>query len=391
MTLRSALVLVVMAAIAAGCGDERPASGDGRAVWTAELAGEIGSISGDDALADVLFVTVGPASRVYVTQWRVPYVAVFDSTGSLLGAIGRAGMGPGEFSPQPGRMGWKGDTLWVSGGYKTQLFSRSGEYLRGVGFRNPVPGQEALTYTPGHPASDGTFVTSTGYPLDLVQEGILTEGPILRVDATGAVVDTLAWIALAGRAMALHIREGTTSYTSSHPFRSEPIWHATSDGTEIFIVERRPSSGAGINTFRILRISVAGDTLVDRRVPYQPVEVGPDARDRVVRDMARRYADLYSMTEAAAAAAVRESAEFPDHWPPVSDFVLSRDGHLWLRREATSPDSVRWQVLDGTARPVAEAWLPTDLEVHYVDESQIWGEVTDSLDVPYLRRYVLQP
>lgn len=387
---RFGLALVVTAALGAGCGGERRVSQDEQAVWTVEPAGEIGSIAGDDALADVLFVTVGPASRVYVTQWQVPHVAVFDSTGRPLGRIGRAGMGPGEFSPQPGRMGWKGDTLWVSSRGKTQLFSRSGEYLRGVGFRNPLPGQEALTYTPGRPASDGTFVTSTGYSQHLVEQGILTEGPILRVDATGAVVDTLAWIALAGRVMALHIREGTTSYTSSHPFRSEPIWRATSDGTGIFIVERQPSSGDGSNTFRILRISVSGDTLVDRHVPYQPVEVGPDARDHVVRDMARRYADRYSMTEAAAAAAVRESAEFPDHWPPVSDFVLSRDGHLWLRREATNPDSVRWQVLDGTARPVAEVWLPTDLEVHYLDERQVWGEVTDSLDVPYLRRYVVR-
>lgn len=386
---RFGLALVVTAALGAGCGGERRVSQDEQAVWTVEPAGEIGSIAGNDALADVLFVTVGPASRVYVTQWQVPHVAVFDSTGRPLGRIGRAGMGPGEFSPQPGRMGWKGDTLWVSGGGKTQLFSRSGEYVRGVGFRNPVPGQETLTYTPGHPASDGTFVTSTNYTLRLVQEGILTELPILRVDSAGTVLDTLAWIGIVGRQVRFRLRD-REMHSSGHPFRFQPIWHASPDGNEIFVVGRRPAEGQEIHHFRILGLALTGDTLFDRRSPYQPVEIDEDARDRTVRALARRYAEFYSLTEARAEADIGASLELPDYHPPVSDFVLSRDGHLWLRREATNPNSVRWQVLDGTARPVAEAWLPTDLEVHYVDERQVWGEVTDSLDVPYLRRYAVR-
>lgn len=65
---------------------------------------------------------------------------------------------------------------------------------------------------------------------------------------------------------------------------------------------------------------------------------------------------------------------------------VNPDDHLWLRRE-TAADSARWEIWSPGVGPVAEAWLPVDLQLRYVGSGHPWGVRKNAVEVPYLERY----
>src|SRR5690606_37252046 len=90
----------------------------------------------DYAFGTVTSLEVGPDGEIYSIHQRESSIRRWNGDGALLGAIGRAGDGPGEMRT-PRILGWRGDTLWVfdSRGSRITFFSAGGTYLRAL---NPV-------------------------------------------------------------------------------------------------------------------------------------------------------------------------------------------------------------------------------------------------------------
>ena len=96
--------------------------------WSEDL--RIGSVDEEEyAFTYLTNVSVGPDDRIYVSQWQVPEVWIFEADGTPAGRLGGGGAGPGEFGGIVS-VGWVDDTLWVSDiGSAISFFDREGRYL----------------------------------------------------------------------------------------------------------------------------------------------------------------------------------------------------------------------------------------------------------------------
>lgn len=386
------------------------------APWTLEETLRIGSIDGEDALSGVLDLDVGPDGSVYMAQQFLPYVTVFSPDGQPSGRIGRAGSGPGEFDGWPGRLGWSGDTLWVTDHSTTTLFDADGDVLSQVDFRTLIP-EEASSLRPGRPAGDGTFLTIRGATTagggSMDRFFAAERLPVLRASASGEAIDTIA-IVRHQMSVGIPQERGGVGYTS-HPLNGS--WEGgfqqfapAPDGASIFLIgeiraREQPAS------FDLLRIAVTGDTLLHRRVPYEPRPVTDRDRSWLTEVFGNNQAGDYTpdsesspfgaRDEAARERdrrAAREAITFPEHHPPVREIVPGHDGSIWLLRELDVPDLVdRWEIygpdgtLEGTVlvddgRSSVVPWGPR-MNVFRVTRDEIWGVTLGTFDEPYVHRY----
>ncbi len=109
-------------------------------------------------------------------------------------------------------------------------------------------------------------------------------------------------------------------------------------------------------TFDLLRIGIAGDTLLHRAVPYVPLPVTSDERE-VIREWfaAGRAGDRtpdrlrppWGIRDAERRRRIaREAITFPETHPPVRRILAGRDGSVWLLREAWPRAASLWEVHD---------------------------------------------
>ena len=166
------------------------------------------------------------------------------------------------------------------------------------------------------------------------------------------------------------------------------IWAIADAPPGLVVVGRRVDAEAP--AFRVTRLSHAGDTRFDRRVPYDPVPIDPALPDSLVEAWARWFHDngRPGMPDARQAAEwARANLYFPAHRPAVTRVVAGRDGTAWLRREGHDPERVEWLVLDPDGAHVGRLHLPPPVNVLAAERDRFWGTALDELDVPYIVRY----
>jgi hypothetical protein len=270
------------------------AQGACEAAWVLEETLRIGSIDGEVTLTWVRNLEVGPDGDIYVSQGWDQSVAAFGADGRPRRTIGRAGSGPGEFGSAPHQLLLRGDTLVVTERFASHFLTLDGTEVRRVSFRVPVP-SEASTFVPGTPLADGSFL---GYRFVSPPIGRFFMAPrvaLRRFSATGDVIDT---IAVVRQLPAVEIDALGDEYFD-HMARSHPLadgWSgsgaswlpvtATRDASAVvFIGDVRNDRDRA--RFQLLKIGIEGDTLVDRRVAYEPPEDIPGYPRRGVGDYHR--------------------------------------------------------------------------------------------------------
>ncbi len=374
------------------------------APWTLTETARIGSVDGDDALGPILDVAVGPRGLLYVAQSFVPAVSVFTPMGRFVRTIGRAGQGPGEFDVSAIRVGWKADTLWVTDTRSVHLFGPDDRVLRQLRFSARVP-DEGSRLLPVVPLPDGTVLPRRVLSGDIPRYFRAERLAVRRLSESGAVLDTIA--VLRQRLHVDLVENGYVLHPLEDGFGSALPYAVTPDGSAIVTVGGAQRSRAGAS-FQLVKISVTGDTLLDRAIPYEPRRVSRSDRAWLTEAFGNLIAGDYdsgphTMRPAEATKErrrrdAREAITFPDYHPPVRQIVAGHDGSIWLLRELDLPDRVdRWEVYgsagdlegyvevsEGMANSVP--WFPR-LELHHVSRDEVWGSTVDDLDVPYLRRY----
>lgn len=374
----------------------------GMCVWRLEETTRIGSLDGDQALSEVLDLAIGPTGNLYVAQQSAPYVTVLSDEGTLLRRLGRAGGGPGEFNGWPLRLGWIGDTLWVTDHRTTKLLTARGEEIRRIAFGNRVA-REGSLFIPGPPLANGTL---------LPRRLIVGNAPVFftvdslslpRFDGDGVEVGTIARLP-----QPMRVRLEGDEY-STHPLAD---WMGLAalpmapvpDGRGVVFVREGPSQPR--SWFDVIRIDMDGDTVFVRRIEHEPRPVTSRERDwfrsrfaaSVAGDyLARPSAMMGDRTRERRRREAASSIEFPRYHPPVRRIVVGIDGSLWLLREASPPELVDvWEVygpqgLEGririeTGRSGREPWGPR-LNLHRASRDEVWGVSIDDLEVPYIHRY----
>ena len=120
----------------AGCADEPPAAASPWSLGTsglprATLVEELRLDAQAEDFSAVSFIYVGPDGRMAIPLRQDRQIRIYDAAGERIGAVGREGEGPGEFS-FVGRVGFIGDTLWANDRQlgRVTFFAPDGAVLR---------------------------------------------------------------------------------------------------------------------------------------------------------------------------------------------------------------------------------------------------------------------
>lgn len=350
----------ILAVAGAACGGEPEATGP--TTWT--LGAEelrIGSFDDpEESLTDVAHLFVTPWDQVLIAQPDDGMVRVHDAgSGRLIRRLGRTGDGPGEFRV-PNWIGLLGDSLWVNDGRlgRVTFFDRDGTHLGDRPY-------------PGRPDVDPPLTVGFGM--------LTADGGALFVTNSRDGDHSLPVLVVApdGRQTAIGERSGLPRFsTLSAPdggwrmqqqrFWTRTTWSPDPQGRSVVFGEREAPDTPGEATYRVSRVSITGDTLFSRQVPYDPIPIPQTVLDSLPENTPEAYV--------------------PRYYPPVSAVVAGRDGTTWVARETTPSDTRRWDVFDASGEHIGALDAPADLEIHDATAERIWAVTFDELDVPYVVR-----
>jgi hypothetical protein len=339
-------------------------------------------------LSGVFDIEVTSEGRIYVSEPTLGEITVFDRDGTYAGTVGRWGEGPGEFK-NPGAVRFKGDTLTVlEFGTGINLLSSEGEFYDRFIVRFPPSSPGTLASSSVALLADGSVACFSPSFTSPVVSGQVTHETWLRASRAGELLDTLIVQPLAGRYASVELPGGNQP-SFGHPAAWSDLMAIRPDGSELLAVDRSAAEAGPGPVVLLFRINLAGDTIQIRQMPYEPVPLSSEWIDSLAMDFGKRRADQSNVPADRLASEYRNQVQWPDHHPAVSSVIVAPDGTVWLRREAVSPDSVRWDLLDPTLDPAGFTFLPTSLDVKRVSATSAWGVELDEWDIPWIVRFDL--
>jgi hypothetical protein len=391
----AATILAILIASSCDAASDPASLTERRLTPTAEL--RIGSLDDpESALSYVAAISVGPDGRIYSLHPQEERVRIHDAEGIPAGFIGREGEGPGEFG-RPFAMGWLADALWVldASSNRFSYFDTGGTPLR-------VQTVSVAPYTPANRnpprphglLSDGTIFYAPSMRGPAVAAGLITETAVERLDLQATVIDTVYVRSLVNSTW--HVQEPDEpdgiAWNGDQPLSdAELVLHSPSS-SDIVRVRRTPAGTAGLDAFRVSRVTFAGDTLFSREYPYVARPIESALVDSLVQDFMDFVAEGAEespevWTPARAGELARASLYLPPTQPPVTELHIGHDGSIWLRREMTVGATRDWLVLSPEGEVVGTVALPANLKILAAEQGRLWGVETDELDVPYIVRY----
>lgn len=378
---------VVLAGLALGAAGPLAAQSAG---WGTRLELRIGSADGDhDALSRVSDVAVGRDGSIYVALPQERVVRVFSAAGRFVRDIGRGGDGPGDFR-SPDKLGWKGDSLWVSDHQltRTSLFDRGGRFGSSCTFvwssRSRIP----LTYIPWQLLADGSVLggkVRVPQPYSESSPVLLAE---VRFTRSGRPIDTVAVLAATHAGLVVE-RGRAPPIIAAQPFRDDPLLAVSPDGSGIVIVNRDAATRRVGDAFVVTRLGPAGDTVFTRVYRYTarplPVSEVATTLEDLARGMRRVSRDRDLSTR------IRRAMYVPRFRTPIEEVVAGRDGTIWLRRESSGLTARRWTVLDARGNLLRTVEVPVGTRVLQAEAGRLWGVQEDADGIPYVVRLRVVP
>lgn len=332
------------------------------------------------ALTDVRAVAVSPNGTVVALDRSQYQVRLYDRSGRFLRAIGRRGQGPSEFV-QPDRIGFRGDTLWVSDTRlnRVSLFALDGRLLETLSLSSLGPSSTngwAHALTP-----EGSVVVVEPISVGPTPPGMRRVRPIIALPRRGTRVDTLHVVRTSDGARFIPMQRGRIAILD--PYRQDPLIGYSPRGDLVVIVDRPIASDPNNATYGVHVIASNGKRIASRRHRYAPRPVSSADRDSVHRSILDpAHVPEFFPSEEAALGAIRKGIPTPRYWPPIRDVHVGSDSTIWLRR-----GPAEWLVLDRSASIVATIGVPVNIRLMAVQRSHVWGVTLDEDDLPALIRY----
>lgn len=379
--------------------------------WTLEETLRVGSLDGDDALSFVPGIAIDPGTGDFYVPQRQG-VLVFSDTGDLRRVVGREGSGPGEFEAGARAVTWANDELWVADAFRAQSFDSAGRPVDFVSFRAAMP-HEGSFFVPEAPLADGSFwgrrwvTTMRGSP------GSPTRVTLQRYDREGDPLDTIAVLDVRSRRIVTSPETGGFArhplWSTLPPSAGPSLGDIVASDRASFILVDGAGGATNPDEFSLLRLSLTGDTLMHRSVPYEPVPISDEERDWWLEEFAASMAGDYTQGRAGyrqrdAAARNRERRRagdlfwLPDHYPPVRRVMAGRDGTIWLLREFNVLEGRDpWEVYDRDGELIGRVeidggrghvtpWI-SRVQILQASVEEVWATSTDEFEVPYIHRY----
>jgi hypothetical protein len=294
--------------------------------------------------------------RGTLAVWRSDTsVAVFDSSGHLVGEVGR----PGEFGVIASA-GWVGDSLWVYDivQTRTMMYSPSLATTRVQLFDGILPRPVAFY-------AGGMMLLQEKVPAVAAPDAASTMA-LVRRNSTGTTNQYVATIPPVG-SNNIHLQMGDVSTTLRAPIAVEPAQVISSEGNRIATLTTQ-FEGNPSNVIHLVMQSSSGDTIYVRNIPFTPDSIPPAvieaAKSRLLSSAPR---DTMRQRQ------IREQTRLPAAYSPFTDLLISDDGVAWiqLRHEVGNPQ--RSMVLDSLGRVIGIATLPLTIAPVAVTSKHMWA------------------
>ncbi len=258
-----------------------------------------------------------------------PMVKLFDAAGAFLGAIGRAGAGPGEY--RLGLIGIHHDTVVV---------------------QDPSNSRMVLFLTDGTPIGEHpTRCCHYSRTLDIDDEGIAS----IPGAASGGKGSALYRTTLAGEVIgAIDLPEVSRGPTWRHPagdfevtlpvpLHGERMSRMRPDGMLIHGTTDR---------YRFILSRTGNDTV--RIIDALPRRVAISAAEKdSIMNAALRWAE-----DTAAMRAVAKAGDIPGHWTPWTGMAVDGEGRLWVGVPGEGNPLALLQVFDSEGRLLGDVPVP---------------------------------
>lgn len=392
-----ALLLLVSACDAGGGDDGPPAFAD----WTVNDGLRMGDLEHPDySFGSVGAIAVAPDGAFYTAHPQEQQIRVWTRSGEPIRILGGAGEGPGEFMGL-GEIGFAGDRLWAMDGRLNRVtwFDLDGELIdtesftreRGATADDPAMGPAY----PTHRLADGTFFGRQSGVLPQVMDRDSTLTRYLHLDDQSAVLHSLVTYGFRRRdGMAVPSPTGSGWLYGYQSFADAPLVAVSPARGEALLVERPVYTGEGRATYRLTRLSMSGDTVLQREVEYEPLPVGQDVVERVVDALVAQWGNQLrdsGVDESTLQELARGALFVPEFYPPISAAGLGEDGSIWVRDAYSETGRIPWKVFDAEGLPVAQVPVSTSFQFRVGWRDELWGVTTDNRGVPYVARYEVGP
>lgn len=304
--------------------------------------------------------------------------------------IGRVGDGPGEYQ-LPYAIQAMGDSLWIADGDSRRMLAYVADESVAT-ITMPSPPFPADLSPLGILDGGGIVMQPQGISVYGALDGTVTGFPIVAVDRTGAVIDTVYNRPVVPEDYYRGSPPTARVGAGSMPVKKTPATSLLREGHGFLVVEREPALADTASLYRVLVLDVHGVARARAEVPYDPIPSGP-AMEAYLED--RREVLLaadYSPEDLASSLnGVREAfdAAFP-YLPPVTESRATSSGRVWLKRETLGQDSVRWDILDPDLTGViGYVRLPSEYAVMEDTGERVWAIRLDDYDVPHIVQFRL--
>ena len=358
--------------------------------------------------ADVNFVVPAPGDGMYVWDRGAAVLREYDSTGAFVRRIGNRGSGPGEYRSASGLIPLSDGRLllWDPQNARMNLYDSTGASIGSWRYQNTLGLTRPwglLADTAGNVYARRLFrpsgIARQTLTLSASREGFQVFGP------DGMVLDSLRpppWLPRAVEIVAIGDAGG--GFVERVPFAPQPAWTVSRFG---YLV-----SGVG-DRYAITLHRPDSPLRIEReleRVPVQPDEKA-NAQEIVTAEL-RRMDPAWQWN----------GPPIPDVKPFFSAIRAAADGRLWIQREGrgvqVEPEEISSEALIpprggaiGRPRTPPRRWyepvlfdifapdgrllgaitVPERARVLYMRDDQVWGVETDSLDVPRVVRWHIEP
>lgn len=334
--------------------------------WRLVEEWRIGSIEGDgpDLFGEILSLEVGPAGRIFLLESQAKEIRVFDTDGSHVRTIGRAGGGPGEFNrPLKIQFGPDGN-LWVVDPQNNRLsvFDSAGTYLEG----KYALGGIIMVPWPGGFDDSGYY-----YAPILRPRGDDLKLALERFDSDINSLDTIAIPTDPMERERFEYRDENNHIAAGIPFAPEFRWWLAPNGTLWGMLE---------GSYRLFQLTLGGDTLRSLTREFTPLPVTETDMEVAREDLEwfiREYGGKVDWSK------------IPDHKPATEDFFFDDEGNIWVVPVTTAEQE--WRVVDifdPEGRYLGRIDLPFRLARPYpvIRDNVMHAVIEDEMEVPYVVR-----
>ncbi len=275
----------------------------------------------DPALNAVSDAVLASNGDVLVLDYGDVVIKRFGQRGALIGTIGRAGSGPGEFRGLS-EAGWTGDTLWVHDATLRRITLFAGEKsVRSFPVQSPFAG----THSSLRPMAVRGSRIRVGVAVTPIQpDGTQQDFLLFHDDPLTGSTGTIRPLSRAGATLSLDVQhQGRLSHVQgSQPFSSAPLWGIARRGG-VVVVDRQGATTPSPAQFTVSRYNEFGTPIFTRSLSYRPQRL----------DLATQASTLAWMRNSPITyndAEVKRVVIIPPFLPPVQEAVIGSDGLTWL-------------------------------------------------------------